>query len=714
MTAKRFLIFAPIILLAVLLQSYFWVPSYEEQTRGNPDRLHDYITASIGDAAILNPVLSADSASSDINNLVFEGLLDRDKELRFRGRLARTWEIYEEAFFYVNEQAMIPGLGRVGARKVAAHMRRLAAAARQKEGDVQQTLANIKAIEVEPAREFEVVRKREKDGITSDLRLQIKAPPRLKLVLGRVDQDLFTNLAEILGPNYFSSFPAVDFIRPAGKENWDGSNPVPAEILPPVEHNPIIVFHLRKGVNFHDGHIFDAGDVKFTYEAIMNPKNLSPRIPDYEPVKEVEVLDPFTVRIIYKRLYSPALATWSMGILPEHLLNETALRQEAERLGRDPEGYTMRQSEFNRRPVGCGPFVFRHWQADQYISLDAFGDYWEGAPNYSHYVYRIIPDLLTQEMEFYAGTVDSYGVQPHQVERLSDDPRFQAFSGLTFGYTYIGYNMRRPPFDDMRVRKALGMAIDVNKIIEFVLYGQGERITGPFAKQTDYYDHGIKPLPYDPKGALALLAEAGFRKNKDGWLEKDGRRLAFTLITNSGNDLRKAMLTVAQDAWKQLGIDVRTDILEWSIFIQERVNKLDFDALILGWSMGIEPDLYQIWHSSQTNPYQLNFVGFQNEAADELIVKIRQEYDHEKQVEYCHRLHELIAKEQPYTFLYVGKWTAVLDRRIVIRRQSPAGEFVFEPIRPTKTGNYTYDFNRWIKLPEPLFFGEDNRGGTAR
>jgi ABC-type transport system substrate-binding protein len=714
MTVKRFLIFAPIILLTVLLQSYFWVPSYEEQTRGNPDRLNDYIIASIGDAAILNPVLSADSASSDINNLIFEGLLDRDKELRLRGRLARSWEIFEEAFFHVNEQAVIPGLGRVGTREVADHLRRLAATAGQEGGEVQQTLANIKAIEVEPGREFEVVWKREKDGDKSTLQLQVKAPPRFKLVLGRVDQDLFTNLAKILGPDYFSSFPAADFIRPVGEKYWDGSNPAPAEILPAIEHNPVIVFHLREEVKFHDGHIFDAGDVKFTFEAIMNPKNLSPRIPDYEPVKEVVVLDPFTVRIVYKRLYSPALATWNMGILPEHLLNETALRREAARLGRKPEGYTMRQSEFNRRPVGCGPFVFQQWQADQYIILDAFGDYWEGAPNYHRYVYRIIPDLLTQEMEFYAGTVDSYGVQPHQVERLGGDPRFQAFSGLTFGYTYIGYNMRRPPFDDVRIRKALGMAIDVNKIIEFVLYDQGERITGPFAKQTDYYDHGIKPLPYDPEGALALLAEAGFRRNNDGWLEKDGRRLAFTLITNSGNDLRKAMLTVAQKAWKQLGIDVRTDILEWSIFIQERVNKLDFDALILGWSMDIEPDLYQIWHSSQTNPYQLNFVGFRNRAADELIVKIRQEYDHEKQVEYCHRLHELIAREQPYTFLYVGKWTAVLDRRIVIRRQSPAGEFVFEPIRPTKTGIYTYDFNRWIKLPEPLLFGADNGGGTAR
>jgi ABC-type transport system substrate-binding protein len=375
-----------------------------------------------------------------------------------------------------------------------------------------------------------------------------------------------------------------------------------------------------------------------------------------------------------------------------------ALRKEALGLGKDPETFSMRQSAFNRHPIGCGPFVFREWKSDQFIILDRFDRYWEGPPNYKKYALRIIPDLLTQEMEFYAGTIDSYGVQPHQVKRLKDDPRFQSFSGLSFGYTYIGYNMRRPPFDDLRVRRALSMAIDVNKIIKYVLYNQAERITGPFPEQTDYYDHNVKPVPYDPQGALKLLAEAGWKPNANGWLEREGKRLQFTLITNSGNDIRKAILAIAQDAWKQIGIDVRTDLLEWSVFIQQRVNKLDFDALVLGWSMGIEPDLYQIWHSSQTGPQQLNFVGFKNKAADELIVKIRQEYNHAKQVQYCHQLHEIIANEQPYTFLYVGKWTAILDKRIVIREIDASGKVVYKKITPTKTGNYTFYFNKWIKL----------------
>ena len=386
----------------------------------------------------------------------------------------------------------------------------------------------------------------------------------------------------------------------------------------------------------------------------MDPKNLSPRIADYEPVKKVLIIDPHTVRIVYKRLYSPAIGTWGMGILPAHLLNDGALAAEAAQRGQSPEAFTMRQSRFSRHPVGCGPFTFDEWKSDQYIILERFGDYWEGPPNYKKYIFRVIPDLLTQEMEFYAGTLDVYGggrppggIPPHQINRFQNDPRYQRISDTAFGFSYIGYNMRRKPFDDIRVRKALTMAIDVDKIIEYVLYNQGERITGPFPKQTDFYNSNIEPVPYDPQGALKLLAEAGWTRSADGWLEKNGKRLQFKLITNNGNDIRKAILAIAQDSWKQIGIDVRTDLVEWAVFIQERVNKLDFDALVLGWSMGIDPDLYQIWHSSQTGYNQLNFVGFKNKEADRLIIKIRQEYNHDQLVEYCHRLHDIIANEQP-------------------------------------------------------------------
>ena len=703
MTTKRILIFAPLLLTLILVQSYFWVPTYEQQAKGNPDRLNQYINASTGDAAILIPILSADSASSEIEGKVFEGLIDRDEDLSFRGRLATGWRIFEEAYFYINATADIPGRGQLGPQAVVELLQN----SKQKENPappaLKLTLDNLRSISLIPPQTYTVTKlnRISPDAKnTGEIKIGVSAPARIKLILDDVDQDLFTNLKHLLGDQYFSSFRGPHFLKAPSPIDAEMLSIYADEVLPATEHNPVIVFNLRENVKFHDDHIFDAHDVKFTYEAIMDPRNLSPRLADYEPVKKVEVIDPLTVRIVYKRLYSPAIGTWGMGILPEHLLNSQAIKTEALALGKDVQKFTMRQSGFSRHPIGCGPFVFREWKSDQYIVLDRFEDYWEGPPNYKKYIFRIIPDPLTQEMEFYAGTIDNYGVQPHQVKRLKEDPNYQSFSGTSFGYTYIGYNMRRPPFDDRRVRKALSMAIDVDKIIKYVIYNQGERITGPFLRQTDFYNHNIKPVPYDPEGALELLAEAGWKLNDEGWLEKDGKRLQFKLITNNGNDIRKAILSIAQDSWKQIGIDVRTDLLEWAVFIQERVNKMDFDALVLGWSMGIDPDLYQIWHSSQTGFNQLNFVGFKNKKADDLIVKIRQEYNHAQQVEYCHRLHEIIAEEQPYTFLYVGKWTAILDKRIVIRNNDDPAMIAYEKITPTKTGSYSFHFNKWIKLTE--------------
>jgi ABC-type transport system substrate-binding protein len=711
MSTRKILLLTPLVVILFLLQSYFWVPSYEEQSRGNPERLEEYISASIGDASILNPILSADAPSATIEGLVFEGLIDYDEDLRFRGRLATSWEIHEEAFFFVGENASVPGSGMLDADGIVRLLQKSRKNAPSFSAQVKASLDNVRDISIVSAKDYLVTRQekpRKEGGAERQITIRVRSPSRIKLVLENVDQFLFDSLSVILGKDYFQAFHGEKYLQFDPEIEPSTKTAYANEILPATEHNPILLFHLRPGVRFHDGDPFGAKDVKFTYDAVMNPKNISPRLSDYEPVKDVEVIDALTVRVAYKRLYSPALGTWQMGILPEHLLNDQVLSKEAARSGKKIEQFSMRDSSFNRHPIGCGPFVFKEWKPDQFIRLERYAQYWEGAPHYGQYYFRIIPDALTQEMEFYAGTVDAYDVLPHQVARFRQDPKYQSFSGLSFGYTYIGYNLRREPFKDARVRRALGMAIDVNKIIQYVIFGQGERITGPFPKQTDYYGATVKPLPYDPQGALKLLEEAGWKRNREGWLEKNGKRLQFTLITNNGNDIRKAILTVAQDEWRKIGIDVRTDLLEWAVFIQERVDKADFDALVLGWTMGIEPDLYQIWHSSQTHPFQLNFVAFQNAEADDLILKIRQEYDHGRQVAYCHQLHQIIAREQPYTFLYVTKWTAVLDKRIVIQEKDASGKVAYKKITPTKTGNYMFYFNKWVKLPEaPVFRAEE-------
>ncbi len=706
MTTKRLFIFLPVILIGVLAQSFFWVPTYDKQASGNPERLIKFIESAAGDARILNPILNADSASSQIVSKVFDGLLDQDDQLNLRPRLAESWTQYEEVYL-----TLVPH--KSAGRSLPARSEDWIPYIQSKMKGSPQWRNNIRSMAVIPARDSvgsvqvpvldekgQVVKENNRPKMQA-VEYTLHQPPRIKFTLEKVDQYFFDPLIEILGKGYVDRFPYAQFIsskNPAQRNLLENYYP---EILKVVEHNPVLIFQLKKGVRFHDGHEFDSGDVLFTYQSIMNLRNASPRTSDYEPVKSAEVLGKYQIKFVYKRLFSPAINAWMMGVLPEHLVNAEALQREAQDKNLSEEHiekFNMRDSDFNRNPIGTGPFIFKEWKGDQFIRLARNADYWEGPPEYSEYVMRIITEPLTQEMEFYSGAADNYGVLPHQVARLKKDPKYQSFSTVGFVYAYIGYNLRKPLFKSPEVRKALGMAIDVDKMIKYVLYNEGERVTGPYPKITDWYDHDVPPIPYDPQGALRILNQLGWKKNEDGWLEKDGKLFEFNFITNSGNPIRKSILTIVQNYWRKIGIKCNTQVFEWAVFLKDFVNPLKFDALVLGWSMGTDPDLYQLWHSSQAGPKQLNFVGYQHPEADRIIVAIRQEYDKAKQIQMTRQLHRLIAKDQPYTFLYVGKATRLLDKKIVIVERQPDGSEKFVKIYPIKGGEINYYFNKWRKL----------------
>jgi len=705
MFVKRFLIFFPIVLVVFLAQSFFWVPTYEKQAVGNPERLKKYIHGSAADAEILNPIISADTTSSSINDLIFDGLISLDDKLGYRPRLATSWTQTEEAFLVVDPQYRLKN-----ARNPSPSSKDWVNYLKALIKTNQRLAENIKAIEVIPGKTIqgsvqlpvlddngspEMVNGR---PLMEPAPYVLEQPDQIRFILGRIDQDFFHPIREWIGEKYFDSFPYEDFIHVKNPRHLERMKAYFGEILQVTEHNPIIVFNLRRGVRFHDGHEFDSGDVLFTYQSIMDIKTASPRRSDYEPVKFAEVQGPYRVRITYKRLFSPAINSWFMGILPEHLLSSEVLRKEAFSLKINPEKFSIRDSHFNRNPIGTGPFKFAEWKSDELIRLERNENYWEGTPEYHEYIMRIIPDSLTQEMEFYSGAVDNYSVQPHQVARFKKDDNYQSFSSLGYFFAYIGYNLRNPLFNSLEVRRALGMAIDIDQIIKYVLYEEGERVTGPYAKMTDWYDQEVKPLPYDPDEALKILQRLGWKKNVQGFLEKDGRIFEFNLITNAGNPIRKNILTIAQNGWSKLGIKCNTQVFEWAVFLKDFVNTHNFDAVVLGWSMGIDPDLYQIWHSSQTGKRQLNFVGYKNLDADRLIIRIRQEYDKKEQIKMTRQLHQIIARDQPYTFLYVAKSTQLLDKKIVIVEPQSDGSEEHVKIYPTRDGGINYYFNKWRKL----------------
>ena len=422
-----------------------------------------------------------------------------------------------------------------------------------------------------------------------------------------------------------------------------------------------IVFHLREAVKWQDGAEFTADDVVFTYKTVTDPNVPTPYSSIYGPVKSVEALNRHTVRVVYSEPYAPALESWGMGIVPKHIL----------------EGKDLTSEEQSRRPIGTGPYKLREWVTGQKIVLEAFDDYFEGRPGVDKYIARVIPDTATMFLELKFGGIDFMGLTPPQYKLQSDTPLFreyfQKFRYPSFGFTYLGYNLLNPLFSDKDVRRALGHAINKKDIIKGVLLGFGTPATGPFPPESWAYNPDVPDPEYDPEKARRLLDGAGWRPGPDGALRKDGRKFGFTVLTNQGNEARLKAAQIIKEQLRAVGIEMNIKVLEWQALLHEFIDKKRFDAIIMGWSLSRDPDLYDIWHSSKTKEGEFNFISYKNEEVDRLLLEGRRTFDFEKRRAIYNRIHGILAEEQPYTFLFVPDSLPVLHKRFKGVEKAPLG-----------------------------------------
>jgi peptide/nickel transport system substrate-binding protein len=438
---------------------------------------------------------------------------------------------------------------------------------------------------------------------------------------------------------------------------------------------PRILFYLRKGITWQDGAPFTSDDVRFTYEAIMDDAVASPRKPDFTLIGEIETPSAHEVSVRYRKPYASALNSWRIPIIPAHILR-----------GKPPEWWA---ENFNRRPIGTGPFRFAEWKTNEFLRLVRNERYWRSpGPWLDSIVFRVLPDPLTLRLAFETRQVDFWSVDPWAVRSFLDDERFQVFTSPSSSYSYVGWNLRRQMFQDPLVRRALAHAVNIDQMIRYLLYGFGVQSTGIFTPQMWFFDPSVRPFAFDPEKARSLLAEAGWQPGPDGILQKDGKRFEFTLITNNANEVRRDVATLIQDDLRKVGIDVRIELYEWAVFLSKFINKGDFDAMVLGWALPQDDfDQYQIWHSSQTNPEQLNVVGFKNPKVDRLLEEIRQEFDRKRVMELASELQRTIYQEQPYLFLFVPEATTVMWRDAYrVLRPDGHGGWIEEPVRMTKAG----------------------------
>ena len=414
-----------------------------------------------------------------------------------------------------------------------------------------------------------------------------------------------------------------------------------------------ITFKLKKGLVWSDNKPITSKDVMFTWKLITNPKTRTPYASDYLLVKKASTPDDFTFEVTYEDNYAPALDTWaSLNILPQHILKDEDINN----------------TYFSREPLGSNYYKLSDWISGQQITLESNNNSILGEAKISRLTTRIIPDTSSQFLELTANNIDLMNINPIQYKRVfPSKPKLQKkinlFKELGNGYTYLGFNLKRAPFNDIRVRQAINYAIDKNEIIKGVLLGLGEPISSPYKPGTRWNNPDISPYPFSTQKALKLLKNAGYLLNKQGQLAKDGKILKFEIVTNQ-NKQREMTAVLIQRRLKEIGIDVKIRVIEWASFVNRFIKTGDFDAVVLGWSLSLDPDQFNIWHSSQQKPGQFNFLGYENKQVDRLLEQGRRELNLNKREKIYHNFSKLLLEDSPIVYLFAGYGLTAVNKRI--------------------------------------------------
>ncbi|MDR2340513.1 MAG: peptide-binding protein [Deltaproteobacteria bacterium] len=423
-----------------------------------------------------------------------------------------------------------------------------------------------------------------------------------------------------------------------------------------------ITFHLKKGIVWEDGTPFTSGDCLFTWQLMSDPLTPTAYGEDFRLIAEARAPDDLTFVVTYKRTLASALITWGFSIMPRHLL----------------EGADLDSSPLARKPVGNGPFRLQAWEVGQRIVLAASDSFELGRPPLDSLVTKYIPDPATQMMELKTGNLDMKDLTADQWDTARNDPQltqhFDFYRSPAFTYTYLGFNQKDARLSDKRVRQAINYAIDKNEIVEGVLYGYGQAANGPFHPRMWAYNKNVPVFPYDPKKAKELLAEAGWKDTDgDGWVDKGGQRFTLTVMYNQGNEMRELSGLIIQSRLKQVGVEVKLRVVEWASLTKEYLDKHEFEAVIMGWTIPLNPDLYDVFNSSKVNPGELNFISYSNPEVDELIDVGRFNLDQAVRKKAFDRIQEIFHEDVPYVFLYIPDELVAVSKRYVGPEVAPLG-----------------------------------------
>ncbi len=428
-------------------------------------------------------------------------------------------------------------------------------------------------------------------------------------------------------------------------------------------------FYLRDDVYFHDGEQLTAHDVAFTFNAIKDPDYTGPRANVFRSLERAEAVSDFEVKFYLNEPFAPMITSLTYGILPAHLYEDESIS-------------AMPENPYNRNPVGAGPYTFDRWDVGQHIVLQANPDYFGEGPYIETQVLKFVQDADVAMAALEAGEIDYLGLQAKDYTRIEETypDRFDLYDYEPLSFTYICLNTERTGLDDARVRRAISMAVDREAIVADVLEGYAYPMYSSHPRASWVYtDEGVFVPERDLAVARALLEEAGFTRGSDGIYEKDGERLSFTVLTNSGNLTREAISLIVQANLRLIGIEIKPEYVEWSVFLENHCWTGNFDMFISGFRLGVDPDQFSFFHSSQCEKNELGrFVGFNrasyaNPVVDDLLERGRAQMDRETRLEIYQEFQRVISHEQPWIWLYSPQSRTAIDNKIRNVIESPQG-----------------------------------------
>jgi len=435
----------------------------------------------------------------------------------------------------------------------------------------------------------------------------------------KILQVAYTREKDVLNAFTSQMLCDIEFTMVEGlvQNNEKGENiPILAKEIPTLENGGIVdngdgtydmTWNLVEGVKWHDGEPFTSKDVCFTWKFASDPESQTYNSDDYRGITDCQMPDENTVVFTWDGLYGTYAGIFE-AIMPEH------------KLGALTTAEIVTNEEYNRSPIGTGPYKFGEWKSGEYIRVVKNDDYWRGAeyPKMDEIVFNFIPDDNTRLNALKTGDYQIGEILPVQVKEMEGNANGEVklIDSNVFLHLDLNNNSERTKklFGDVKVRQAIYHAIDRDAIAEQLMEGTVTVVNGPYNPNSVWVNNDVKVYDYDVEKAKQMLDEAGWVVGADGIREKDGEKFSFTIMNRAGRQDRIAVAQVIQAQLKEIGIDVQFESLEAAAWTNQWRTGV-WEAIVSGWFLPSDPSITAIYGCGGSN----NFTGFCDPALDELM-----------------------------------------------------------------------------------------------